>query len=254
MQAAMSLHGENSERVMGLRDRLRAMCGGRLPSPRLRGRRRLAGSAGASPLAPSTAGTERTRSASACSPVERTAPRPSHVRGEPPTRSQRHSVSPQTRVPDRKPLRPPPTLRHGGGIVAPKSRTIRFSCIVDLSQPIGPDTQMFPAYPAPRFTQWTTREVDGFFAESMFLVSHTGTHVDAPFHFEPTGRELHEMPLDRFIAPGHVLDVRGLPKKGKILPRHLVSSLRQARRPIQKGDAILLRTRWWERHRGTPHT
>src|SRR3989449_9114020 len=178
--------------------------------------------------------------------------RTSHVRGDPPTRSQRHSVSPQKRVPDRKPLRPPPTLRHGGGIVAPKSRTIRFSRIVDLSQPIGPDTQMFPAYPAPRFTQWTTREVHGFFAESMFLVSHTGTHVDAPFHFEPTGRKLHEMPLDRFIAPGHVLDLRGLPKKGKILPRHLVSSIREARRPIQKGDAILLRTRWWERHRGTP--
>ena len=136
--------------------------------------------------------------------------------------------------------------------MASKSRTVRFSRIVDLSQPIGPDTQMFPAYPAPTFTQWTTREVHGFFAESMFLVSHTGTHVDAPFHFEPTGRKLHEMPLDRFIAPGRVLDLRGLPKKGKILPGHLRSSLREARRPVQKGDAILLRTRWWERHRGAP--
>jgi len=38
---------------------------------------------------------------------------------------------------------------------------------------------MFPAYPPPSFTQWTTREVHGFFAESMFLISHTGTHVDA---------------------------------------------------------------------------
>src|SRR5207245_10553146 len=60
------------------------------------------------------------------------------------------------------------------------------------------------------------------------------------------------MPLDRFIAPGHVLDLRGLPKKGKILPRHLQSSLREAPRPVRKGDAILLRTRWWERHRGAP--
>jgi len=110
---------------------------------------------------------------------------------------------------------------------------------------------MFPAYPPPTFTQWTTREVHGFFAESMFLMSHTGTHVDAPFHFEPKGRKLQEMPLDRFIAPGHVLDLRGLPKKGKILTRHLLASLPKAPRPIRKGDAILLRTRWWERHRGT---
>ncbi len=133
-----------------------------------------------------------------------------------------------------------------------KSQTVRFSRVVDLSQPIGPDTQMFPAYPPPTFTQWTTREVHGFFAESMFMVSHTGTHVDAPFHFEPRGRKLHEMPLDRFIAPGHVLDLRGLPKKGKIRPQHLRSSIPTGRRPIRKGDAILLRTRWWERHRGTP--
>src|SRR2546428_581404 len=111
---------------------------------------------------------------------------------------------------------------------------------------------MFPAYPAPTFTQWTTRDVHGFFAESLFLVSHTGTHVDAPFHFEPKGRKLHEMPLDRFVARGHVLDLRGLAKKAKILPEHLRSSTRSAHRPIRKGDAILLRTRWWERHRGTP--
>ena len=133
-----------------------------------------------------------------------------------------------------------------------KSRIVRFSRIVDLSQAIGPATQMFPAYPPPTFTQWTTREVHGFFAESMFLISHTGTHVDAPFHFEPKGRKLHEMSLDRFIAPGHVLDLRGLPKKGHILPQHLRSSMRAERRPIRKGDAVLLRTRWWERHRGTP--
>ncbi len=136
--------------------------------------------------------------------------------------------------------------------MASKSRTVRFSRIVDLSQPIGPGTQMFPAYPAPTFTQWTTREVHGFFAQSMFLMSHTGTHVDAPFHFEPKGRKIHEMPLDRFIAPGHVLDLRGLTKKDKILPRHLQSAVREAPRPIRKGDAILLRTRWWERHRGAP--
>jgi len=136
--------------------------------------------------------------------------------------------------------------------VASRSRTVRFSRIVDLSQSIGSDTQMFPAYPAPTFTQWTTRDVHGFFADSLFLVRHTGTHVDAPFHFEPKGRKLHEMPLDRFVARGHVLDLRGLAKKAKILPEHLRSSTRSAHRPIRKGDAILLRTRWWERHRGTP--
>ena len=135
--------------------------------------------------------------------------------------------------------------------MAPKPRTIRYVRVVDLSQPISPDTQMFPAYPPPTFTQWTTRDVHGFFAESIFLVSHTGTHVDAPFHFEPKGRKMHEMAVDRFIAPGHVLNLRGLPRKGRILPKHLRSSMPGTRPPIRKGDAVLLRTGWWERHRGT---
>src|SRR2546426_828638 len=145
--------------------------------------------------------------------------------------------------------RPP---AHGEGIIVSKSRPVRFSRVVALSQAVGPETQMFPAYPPPSFTQWTTREVHGFFAESMFLISHTGTHVDAPFHFEPKGRKLDELPVDRFIAPGHVLDLRGLPKKGRILPQHLRTSMSATHRSVGKGDAILLRTRWWERHRGTP--
>src|SRR3989454_12484340 len=143
---------------------------------------------------------------------------------------------------------PPPEA----GIIVSKSRTIQFSRVGDLSQAVGPETQMFPAYPPPRFTQWTTREVLGFFAESLFLISHTGTHVDAPFHFEPKGRKLHELRVARFIAPGHVLDLRGLPKKGRILPEHLRTAMRASRRSIRKGDAVLLRTRWWERHRGMP--
>jgi len=111
---------------------------------------------------------------------------------------------------------------------------------------------MFPAYPPPTFTQWTTREAHGFLAESMFMVTHTGTHVDAPFHFEPSGRTLDEVPIDRFIAPGHVLDLHGLPAKGAIRPEHLRSARRDLRDPVQNGDAVLLRTGWWERRRRTP--
>src|SRR5256885_15516827 len=162
------------------------------------------------------------------------------------------SVRSQKRAPKEtaKSIRCPPPPEEE--VIVSKSRTVRFSRVVDLSQAVGPETQMFPAYPPPSFTQWTTREVHGFLAESMFLISHTGTHVDAPFHFEPKGRKLHELPVDRFIAPGHVLDLRGLPKKGRILPEHLRTSLRAERRSIGKGDASPLRTRWWERRRGTP--
>lgn len=131
------------------------------------------------------------------------------------------------------------------------AREFRFSRLVDLSQKIGPDTQMFPAYPQPAFTPWTTREVHGFLAESLFFVSHTGTHVDAPYHMERHGMTIDEMPLDRFFAPGHVLDVHDVPPRRRIGPRDLRSARAKLRHPFSGGDAVLVRT-GWERKRGTP--
>lgn len=135
--------------------------------------------------------------------------------------------------------------------MTPKTREVRFRRIVDLSQEIGPATQMFPAYPPPAFTQWTTREVHGFLAESLFFVSHTGTHVDAPFHFEPTGKKLDELDVGRFFAPGHVLDLRGLSSRESIGRAKIRAVIRPLAAPVRRGDAVLLRT-GWERKRGTP--
>lgn len=123
--------------------------------------------------------------------------------------------------------------------------------VIDLSLPIGPETPMFPAYPAPAFTQWTTREAHGFLAESVFVISHTGTHIDAPFHFEPSGKKIDELPIGGFVAPGHILDVRGLGPKSLIGPAPLREARRRLRSRIGKGDAALLWT-GWGRQIGTP--
>jgi kynurenine formamidase len=45
------------------------------------------------------------------------------------------------------------------------------------------------------------------------LAKHTGTHVDAPFHYFPTckgrpARTIDQMPLERFFNDGVVLDMR----------------------------------------------
>lgn len=127
---------------------------------------------------------------------------------------------------------------------------VTFSRIVDLSQEIGPDTQVFPAYPKPAFTQWTTREAHGFLAESLFLLSHTGTHVDAPWHFEPKGKKLDQLPLETFLVRGHVLYVRGLGPKALIAKAQIAKARAQLHVRVAKGDAMLLRT-GWERRRGT---
>jgi len=53
----------------------------------------------------------------------------------------------------------------------------------------------------------------GWAIEEVQAISHTGTHVDAPYHYGPTSegkpaRTIDEVPLEWCFAPGVVLDVR----------------------------------------------
>ncbi len=40
----------------------------------------------------------------------------------------------------------------------------------------------------------------------MLLAEHCGTHMDAPRHFDETGKTVAEVPLERLVLPGHLLD------------------------------------------------
>ena len=38
---------------------------------------------------------------------------------------------------------------------------------------------------------------------------HTGSHADAPYHYNQAGAKIHELPVDTFVGPARVVDVRG---------------------------------------------
>lgn len=47
-------------------------------------------------------------------------------------------------------------------------------------------------------------------AVSRFAAStHAGTHADAPLHYDPGGAAIDAVPLDAFVGPARVLDLRG---------------------------------------------
>ena len=125
--------------------------------------------------------------------------------------------------------------------------SIDYRRVVDLTQEISPDLQMFSAYPKPTFIPWTTREHHGFLAEVMFLATHTGTHVDAPWHYRPEGKRIHEFPPSRFVARCHLLDLRPRRAKSRIGSGAIRAALRAI--TVRRGDAVILRT-GWEAKRG----
>ena len=73
---------------------------------------------------------------------------------------------------------------------------------IDLTLAISPTLPVFPGSPGPQFIPWSDIKNDGYNLELLFLSSHTGTHIDAPYHFAPDGMTIHQIPLGRLIGKG----------------------------------------------------
>ena len=66
----------------------------------------------------------------------------------------------------------------------------------------------FPGSPQPIFIQWENIKDDGYNLELLFLSSHTGTHLDAPYHFLEKGKKIHEISLKRLIINAILIKIR----------------------------------------------
>lgn len=78
---------------------------------------------------------------------------------------------------------------------------------------------------------------------------HAGTHVDAPSHMTKGARDQHELPLELFVGPAVVADVRHRGAKQAITPDDLDQAVGAV---FQSGDRLLLRTDNNETYDGSP--
>lgn len=124
---------------------------------------------------------------------------------------------------------------------------MRILRVVDLSVPVGAGTVVYPGDPEPRLTVHSTVERDGFNLLSVQMGSQTGTHVDAPYHFDDATPRLDELPLERFLGPAVVVDASGVGARERITWGHVEPVASR----LGPGTIVLLRTDW-SRHYGTP--
>ncbi len=117
---------------------------------------------------------------------------------------------------------------------------MRITRLVDLSVPVGPGTVVYPGDPEPRLTVHSTIERDGFNLLSVAIGSQTGTHVDAPFHFDAATPRLDELPLDLFVGTAVVVDAFSVGARGRITWEHVAPVASR----LGPGTIVLLRTDW----------
>jgi len=90
-------------------------------------------------------------------------------------------------------------------------------------------------------------EGQGWAVEQVQAITHTGTHVDAPYHYGATSagqpaRTIDDVPLEWCFAPGVVLDVRNIPAGEEITVAHLRAGLERIEYTLRPLDIVMLRT------------
>ncbi len=113
--------------------------------------------------------------------------------------------------------------------------------VLDLSRPYDPSV--------PGFESSVARQLpaDGWNARTLSFYSHSGTHMDAPFHFLEDGKTLESLPLEACLGTARCLDL-GLVKPDSVTGPEELSA---AAGDLQPGARLLLRTGWSRMH-GTP--
>src|SRR6266571_6762106 len=85
--------------------------------------------------------------------------------------------------------------------------------IIDVTVPLSRDVPTFPG--DPRFDIRFPHQMEKgepYNVASLALGAHSGTHVDAPFHFIPGGATVEQLPLEILMGKCRVVELPGLDK------------------------------------------
>ena len=85
----------------------------------------------------------------------------------------------------------------------------RNADLIDITIPFRNGMVHWPSDPAPRIERiMDVNKGDKVTMSKLQMISHTGTHIDAPLHFVPKGGTIDEMPLDTMIGPARVIEIK----------------------------------------------
>jgi arylformamidase len=72
--------------------------------------------------------------------------------------------------------------------------------VIDLTHLINENITVFPGTPAPKITQLSTIENNGYAELMLTMCTHTGTHIDAPSHMVKGAKSLDQLPPHKFTG------------------------------------------------------
>ena len=117
---------------------------------------------------------------------------------------------------------------------------------VDLTYTLGEDFPVYALGEEAVRSPATTFEVNGYYMQRWNLYEHTGTHVDAPAHFNPEGRYASELTARELMVPAVVIDIadRAAADPDAVVTVADVRDYERRRGRIDEGTAVLMYSGW----------
>ena len=114
--------------------------------------------------------------------------------------------------------------------------------IIDLTLTISEKIPTFPGSPQPNFINWESIEKDGYNLELLFLSTHTGTHIDAPYHFVKKGQKIDQIVTKRLVTEAVLIKIR----KGsdQAITKTDIQKFEKKFGKIDDGSTVIFHTGW----------
>jgi kynurenine formamidase len=113
---------------------------------------------------------------------------------------------------------------------------------LDLTLTVSESIPNFPGSPSPQFIAWSTIKDDGYNLELLFLSSHTGTHLDAPYHFTKKGAKIHQIPVTRLIGDALLIKIKKV--KDQTITKKDLLDFERKNGEIKNFSSIIFFTDW----------
>ena len=114
--------------------------------------------------------------------------------------------------------------------------------IIDLTLTISNRIPTFPGSPQPNFIPWEKIKDDGYNLELLFLSSHTGTHLDAPYHFLEKGSKIHEISLKKLVS--NAVLIKSRKKRNETITKTDIQKFEKKHGKIESFSSVVFWTGW----------
>jgi len=114
--------------------------------------------------------------------------------------------------------------------------------VIDLTLTVSDKIPTFPGSPQPSFIPWENVKEDGYNLELLFLSTHTGTHMDAPYHFLEKGAKIHEISLKKLVSEAVL--IKSKKKGGESITKIDIQKFEKKHGKITSFSSVIFYTGW----------